>query len=137
PAMNCKLFGMAASLALAASIPAGAACTQANAAGIWAAYSSGTTAGNVYWFRCAMTINTAGKITGGSCAESNGQASPIGGSIRLTAPAACTYKADLTFSKFGQTATIDQATLSLDKEAVLGVGTFLNTKFTFNMLKTK
>lgn len=134
--MNRTLFA-AACLTVAMDGAARAACIQANAEGSWAAYSAGTTNGNLYWFRCAMTIEAAGKITGGSCMESNGQASPIGGTIRLIAPAACTYRAELNFSKFGQTATIDQATLSLDKRAVLGVGTFLNTKFTFDMLKTK
>lgn len=135
--MNCKLFGAAACFALGVSATAQAACTQTNAAGTWAAYSAGTTGGDLYWFRCTLTINGAGKITAGSCTESNGQASPMGGTIRLVAAAVCTYRAALNFSKFGQTATIDQATLSLDKQAVLGVGTFLGTKFTFDMLKTK
>ena len=55
--MNCKLFGAAACFALGVSATAQAACTQTNAAGTWAAYSAGTTGGDLYWFRCTLTIN--------------------------------------------------------------------------------
>jgi hypothetical protein len=123
-------------LAMTAS-SANATCVQANAAGTWAAYSAGTTAGAYYWFKCALTINTAGKITAGSCTESNGLASPITGNVRLTVPANCTFVGALDFTKFKQTATVNQATLSLDKLTVLGIGSVAKNKFTFNMLKTK
>jgi hypothetical protein len=132
------LSGVATALALAITAsPADATCVQGNAAGTWAAYSAGTTKGTYYWFKCALTINTAGKITTGSCTESNGLASPITGSVHLTVPADCTFTGTLDFTKFKEKATVDQATLSLDKQAVLGIGSILTNKFTFNMLKTK
>jgi len=135
--MNGNLFGFALGLTLLAGAPANAACVQANAAGTWAAYSAGTTNGAYYWFKCAFAINPAGKITAGSCTESNGLASPITGSVHLSIPAACTFTGVLDFTKFKQNATVDQATLSLDKQAVLGIGSVGAAKFTFNMLKVK
>jgi hypothetical protein len=136
--MTRTLSSIAAALTLAITASsANATCVQANAAGTWAAYSAGTTTGAYYWFKCALTINAAGKITAGSCTESNGLASPITGSVRLTVPASCTFTGALDFTKFKQTATVNQATMSLDKQAVLGIGSVATNKFTFNMLKTK
>ena len=136
--MTRTLSGIATALALTiTAASADATCIQANAAGTWAAYSAGAAKGTYYWFKCALTIDTAGKITVGLCAESNGLASPITGHVRLTAPADCTFVGALDFTKFKEKATVDQATLSLDKQAVLGVGSVLTNKFTFNMLKTK
>jgi hypothetical protein len=132
------LSGAAMVLALTANVmPANAACIQGNAAGTWAAYSAGTTKGVYYWFKCALTIGPAGKIIAGSCTESNGLASPITGQVKLTEAANCTFTGTLNFTKFKETATVDQATLSLDRQAVLGIGSILTNKFSFNMLKTK
>ena len=132
------LSGVAMVLALAANAtPANAACIQSNAAGAWAAYSAGTANGAYYWFRCALTIGPGGTITSGSCTESNGLASPITGQVKLTEAASCTFTGTLNFTKLKETATVNQATLSLDKQSVLGVGSILTNKFSFNMLKTK
>jgi hypothetical protein len=132
-----KALAAIAGIALVTSAPADAACTLADAAGTWAAYSAGTTNGVYYWFRCTFTFDTAGKITAGACVESNGAASAVTGSVHLAVPVYCAFTSTLDFTKFNLTATIDKATLSLDKQSVIGVGSILKSKFTFNMMKIK
>jgi len=135
--MNLKQIGIAAALTLAANGPAHATCIQANAAGTWAAYSAGTTNGDYYWFKCQFSIDTAGKIQRGACTESNGSSSAVAGNVHLIVPGGCTFTAALDFTTFKLKASIDEATLSLDKQTVLGVGTIQTQKFTFNMVKMR
>ena len=127
----------AALSALATASPADAACTQAQAAGTWAAYSVGAQSGSVYWIKCTLTIKTNGAFSAGSCIQSNGASSPASGTVKLTNAANCTYSGSITFTADGVTSTVNQATLSQSKELVDGVGTFLGGGFAFNMVRIK
>ena len=132
-----KTLTAAAALTLLATAHADANCTQANAGGSWAAYAAGTVDGTYFWFRCTVAISAAGKITAGTCVQSDGQSTPVTGSLRLTVPADCRFNGTIDITKFKETSTINQATMSLDKQTVLGVGALPGQKFTFNMLKVK
>ena len=103
---------------------ASAVCSQANVAGKSSAYvlaNSGTT--GAFTVSCSLVTNNTGKVTG-SCVSSLGINGPItAGQITLLNAAKCTFKG--SFTQSGQKATITSASLSPDKQVLVGVGTIL------------
>jgi hypothetical protein len=51
------------------SSAAWAECTQSDLTGRWFTYQSGVTDGFFYWQHCTVTLNSTGRVTGGSCRD--------------------------------------------------------------------
>lgn len=132
------LISSAFLLAYAAS--AQGACTQANIAGTWTAYSiSQDDSGELAWTACNLVINTAGAFTTvtSSCTAS-GQTVQVQGSLKLAVAARCAYSGSIAIPN-DVTDPLPSITLSLDKQTAIGVGgkDGTNNVFVFSMVKTK
>ena len=117
---------------------AGASCVQPQVGGVWSAYSFGVKAGEAYWVKCNLTIDTAGKIGGTSaCKNSAGRITVATGSILAPGSGGCNYTGSITYKIDGTVLTIDRATLARNKEIIEGVGSYNNGFVTFNMVRSK
>ena len=112
-----------AALLVAAAVPAHAACTQANIAGTWTAYSlSQDNSGQLAWTTCNLVINTSGAFsTANSSCTASGQTVAVQGSVKPTGAARCAYSGSITAPSVGTTDPIPSLTLSLDKQSAIGV----------------
>jgi len=111
-----------AALLIVAAMPAGAACTQANIAGTWTAYSlSQDNSGELAWTGCNLVISTAGAFTtASSSCTASGQTVKVQGSVKLIGTAKCVYSGSISIP--GQvTDPIPSLTLSLDRQTAIGV----------------
>ena len=127
---------------LACAASAQGACTQADIAGTWTAYSIGidSTNGQLAWVACNLVINTAGGFTGGtSTCTASGHTVNAQGSLKIFAAAKCAYKGSLTIVQAGHTDPIPSLTLSMDKQTASGAGANNGSGnvFMFSMVKTK
>jgi hypothetical protein len=129
-----------AAILIVAAMPAEAACTQANIAGTWTAYSIGLDSGQLAWVSCNLVIDTAGAFSAGtSTCTASGQTANAQGSLKLSAVAKCRYTGSLTIVQASHTDPIPSLTLSLDKQTASGVGAQNGSGnvFVFNMVKTQ
>jgi len=135
-----KALISSAFLLTCAATPAGAACTQANLAGTWTAYSIGLNGSQLAWVSCNLVIGPLGAFIGASssCAAS-GETVKVKGALRLSAPAKCAFSGSLTILPARGTNPIPSLTLSLDKQTAAGVGgaNGSGNVFTFLMVRTK
>jgi hypothetical protein len=119
-----------ASICFLAPAWANAACTQADLAGTWIAYSlSGD-----QWASCRLVIASNGRIANTSCARSTGdRVSFTNGSARVAAPA-CIFTAQYTVG--GQIVErVIHGTIARDKTTAQGVGLSLGDGFLFSLTK--
>lgn len=130
-----------AAILFAFGATAHAACTQADIAGTWTAYSVGQDdTGRLAWVSCELVIGPTGGFTKttSSCtaAKSTVQAQ---GSLKLLSGAKCAYKGSLTIVQANHTDPIPSLTLSQDKQSATGVGgrDGGSNVFMFSMVKTK
>lgn len=126
--------------ALACAASAHAACTQANIAGKWTAYSfSQDQVGALAWTTCLLAIDSQGQFTAGTsyCAAS-GQKVQVHGALTALSPSICLYAGSITSSQ-GVTDPIPSLTLSLDKQSATGAGgkNGSGNVFMFSMVRTK
>jgi hypothetical protein len=136
------MYRLLATTAIAAAVLTGpsaeAACVQAQAAGLWSAYSSGVQGGESYWVKCTLHINTAGNITDTSgCTNSAGRVSVVTGSILAPGNGICNYTGTITYKIDNTVLTIDRLTLAQNKEIMEGVGSYNNGFVTFNMVRNR
>lgn len=126
---------------LACATSAHGACTQANIAGTWTAYSIGLDdTHKLSWVSCNLVINTAGAFSGAtSSCTASGQTAKAQGAIKLFSVPKCTYKGTLTIPQANHTDPIPSLTLSLDKQTAIGAGGNNGTTdvFAFSMVKTR
>jgi hypothetical protein len=130
-----------AALLLACGTTTQGACTQADIAGTWTAYSVGQDdTGRLAWVSCNLVVGPAGEFTkaASSCtaAKSTEQAQ---GFLKLLSAVKCAYKGSLSIVQAGATNPIPSLTLSQDKQSATGVGGLdggINV-FMFSMVKTK
>lgn len=114
--------------------PAYSACTQADIAGTWQAYSVGATANGGYWVQCRVSVNSNGTIANNTCIDSgNNAATMTNGKVTLTSSARCTYTGN--FRLGGALNTIRHATLAKSKTTAEGVGVFPGGVFRFSLTK--
>jgi hypothetical protein len=129
-----------AALLLAFSVTAQAACTQADIAGTWTAYSiSQDQTGRLAWTSCNMVIGQGGAFTSAtSSCSASGVSVQVHGSLKLGSAARCLYSGSITSSE-GATDPITSLTMSLDKQSVTGAGgrNGRANVFMFSMMKTK
>ena len=112
-----------------------AACTPADLTGSWQAYAMSVTGGgDAYWSRCKLSINSSGAIANTICVSPLGNAPLTQGRASLENAAACTFASQFRIA--GTLNKVVHGTISKDKEAGQGVGTFPNGGlFMFNMTK--
>jgi hypothetical protein len=121
-------------ITLAASVPATvhAACTQADLAGKWQAYTMSASAGGPGLARCTMTVTANGTIAASSsrCTDHANSSAPMQvGSVKLTDEAACTFNGQFRWA--GTLYRILHGTVAKDKRTASGIGTFTNGGFLF------
>jgi len=117
---------------------AGASCVQPQVGGHWSAYSFGVHAGEAYWVKCNLTIDTSGKIGGTSaCKNSAGRITGATGSILAPGNGGCNYTGSITYKIDNTVLSVDRATLARNKEIVEGVGSYNDGFVTFNMVRDK
>jgi hypothetical protein len=130
-----------AAFALACAASAQGACTQANIAGTWTAYSVGQDdRGQLAWVACRLVINPAGAFTSAtSTCTAAGRTVQAQGSLKLSVPANCAYNGSISIVQAGSTDPIPSLTLSPDKQSATGVGgrNGSGNVFMFSMVKTK
>jgi hypothetical protein len=116
-----------------------AACNQAALAGVWKAYSAGSSrAANgtyiPYWTSCRIVINANGFIAPTRCVNSfNLNGNLTNGRIVLSSAADCAYSGQFTFA--GQPNILRNMTLSRDRLTAGGVGVFNGGSFIFTMTR--
>jgi hypothetical protein len=129
-----------AAFALACAAPAQAACSQADIAGRWTAYSfSQDQTGSLAWAACVLNINAQGQFTAGpSYCSASGQTVQIHGALTTSAASVCLFSGSITSSQ-NVTDPIPSITLSLDKQSAMGAGGKNGTGgvFMFSMVRTK
>ena len=123
---------MLAILAVLGSWQAQAACTQANAAGIWQVYSMGYQRGyEPYWTRCVLQVNGSGNFLNGTkCTDMQGREVAASGQLRLISGPVCAYAGHISHA--GIRSDVRHATLDRAKNHLDGVGTFSGGLFFFN-----
>jgi hypothetical protein len=130
-----------AALLLATAATAQGACTQADIAGTWTAYTVGQdNTGRLAWVSCNLVIGSAGGFTKATsfctAAASLVQAQ---GALKLLSGAKCAYKGSITIVQAGAANAIPSLTLSQDKQSASGVGGLDggSNVFMLTMVKTK
>ena len=105
-----------ATLLLACAASAQGACTQADIAGEWTAYSIlQDNTGKLAWTACTLAINAQGKFTTAtSFCKGLGRTLPVHGVLTTEAATKCLFEGSMTNT---QDVTVPiQVTLSLDKQ---------------------
>jgi len=124
---------------LAAMMPFGqamAACSLADAAGQWQAYSFGVQQGTQpYWVRCMLTIKPNGVIDydSSTCTSSTGATTKTFGVLRLIGTQLCIFDGYIYLD--GIRNNVSRATMNASKDHVDGVGMFPGGLFFFNLTK--
>jgi hypothetical protein len=134
--MLSRLRILAVSVIAASTIvtSAHAACTQAQLAGRWKAYSAGVDNQFSYWTSCTIIINATGFIANTTCINSfNFTGNLTQGRIVLGHAPTCAFNGGFTFA--GERNTLRNMTLSLDKQTAAGVGVFPGGSFIFSMVR--
>lgn len=129
---SAAVFSALTFLALATA-SAQAACTQADGAGIWRAFTTGEKDSDIWWLRCTIRVNASGAVgTTSFCIRQNGiKAFSTGGN--LTVASSCVVTGSFTIGGFVE--NIVDAQLSRDKTVMIGVGRDDDGFFTFTALK--
>jgi hypothetical protein len=110
------------------TLAAQAACTQADAAGTWQAYSYSNGSS---WVACKVTVGSNGAIANSTCTNAGGTSGAFtNGKLTLVSGPSCLYRG--SFKIGGQLNTIKSATMSRDKLIINGVGTMIDGIFVFN-----
>jgi hypothetical protein len=116
------------------------ACTQADIAGTWTAYSiSQDQTHQLAWTACNLVIGASGAFTtASSSCSAAGQTAKVQGSLKLSSAAKCAYSGSIAIPH-QVTDPIPSLTLSLDKQTAMGAGGKNGTSdvFAFSMVKTK
>jgi len=129
-----RILATIAMLAAPVSEAAHAACTQANLAGVWKAYSAGVDRGVSYWTSCFIVINSAGFIANTTCVNSfNLTGNLVNGRIVLGNANQCAYFGEFTFN--GARNLLRNMTLARDRLTAAGVGVFQGGSFIFTMTR--
>lgn len=125
---------LAAILALPAS-SAFAACSQADATGVWQVYSLGYQRGyEPYWTRCVLLLNPQGQFRPGTkCADMLGREVPASGHLRLSSAPICSFTGQIVMG--GLRSVVNHATLGRAKDHVEGAGSFPGGLFLFSASK--
>jgi hypothetical protein len=125
------ISAFATGLALASAHAASAACTQADVAGRWQAYSINSVGA---WVRCRLSIDGAGNIANNTCITSlNTAVGMTGGKVQLSSGFYCTFTG--SFFLGGAPNTIRHSTMARDKFSVEGVGVFPGGAFNFSLTR--
>jgi hypothetical protein len=101
----------------AANGGATASCSSADVAGSWQSFTASSNP--YYWSTCTLQVNTAGKITGGSCSSDNGITDVTGGNLDLNRD--CAISGSLYVD--GDRNIIQAARLAADRNTIYGVFT--------------
>lgn len=113
------------------AVAASAACTQADAKGSWQAYSTNSAGVRIY---CKLSVNAAGTIANSVCTATNGLTAPFSSAkITLFSGPACTFKG--SFRIGAELNTVRHATMTRDKLAIEGVGTYPGGSFSFSLIR--
>ena len=134
--MRKVLRGVASAMVLVTTFAstAQAACTQAQLAGVWKAYSAGVDNTISYWTSCLIVINASGFIANTTCINSfNFTGNLTNGRIVLANANQCAYTGGFTFA--GERNTLRNMTLARDKYTASGVGVFPGGSFIFSMVR--
>ena len=110
-----------------------AACTQAQLAGVWKAYSAGVDTGVSYWTSCLIVINSVGVIAPTTCVNSFNFFGQLQGRVVLTRGNLCEYNGWFTFAS--ATNYLRNMTLARDNNTAAGVGVFTGGSFIFTMTR--
>lgn len=120
--MNKTILLFAVALAmLPAAASAQAACSQASAAGRWNIHALANS-GQVT--RCAVSINSFGKIAPATCATYGaftGNVALSGGTVTMSNAARCAFRGTIVFD--GVVNTVQDLALSRDAGNAAGIGT--------------
>jgi hypothetical protein len=121
---------------LLASAVVQAACSQADIAGEWQAYSTNwASGGRSYRVECSISVGKEGALGYSICTSSLGKRAPvINGGLTLSNAAGCSYRGSFLWMTAPN--QITQMTLSSDKRSGTGTGKFPDGHFTFVMTKT-
>lgn len=112
-----------------------AACSQADATGIWQIFSQGYQRGfEPYWMRCVIFVNPNGTFSNRSkCTTMEGRDVAGTGQIKLVSATACTFNGFIQGG--GMRNQIVQTVMNRSKDHLEGVGLFAGGNFVFSGTK--
>lgn len=130
------IFSVITTVTLLAPSVVQAACSQADIAGKWHAYSTNWgSGGRSYRVECSLTVGKDGAIGDSTCTSSLRKTAPMtNGRLTLSSAAHCSYRGSFLWITAPNQVT--QLALSSDRKSGTGTGTFPDGHFTFTMTKS-
>jgi hypothetical protein len=132
--MSVRILILAACIAAG---PASAGCSISDIQGTWSAYSVGAQDGASYWIKCAITVESDGRIAEGSssCSDMYNNRTKLAGGMKLKDASLCTYEGSVTLVADDEVDKISEVTLAPDHDMASGVGISPTDGFSFSLVR--